>query len=169
MEQEQWKQIEDFPVYEISNLGNVRKSLKGGSYKPIVSNPAPYYLMFSTWINGILQRRYVHREVLKAFSPSEDPTLTHVCFKNGDHTDTRLENLYWSSQARRMVRRFHENGYERGEDHFAAKLTEQDVRDIRQAWQEGTSSQSAMARKYGMHPSTINNIIAGRYWSHLEH
>jgi hypothetical protein len=169
MEQEQWKQIEDHSAYEISNLGNVRKSLKSGGYKSISSNLAPHYLMFNTWVNSILQRRYVHREVLKAFSPSEDPTLTHVCFKNGDHTDTRLENLYWSSQARRMVRRFHENGYERGEDHCAAKLTEQEVRDIRRAWKEGTSSQSAMARKYGMHPSSINNIIAGRYWSHLEY
>ena len=168
MKKEIWKSIVKYPMYEISDQGNVRKCLPGGGYKAIATNQAPEYLMFTSWSGGVLRRLYCHREMMWAFNPPTDPKMTHVCFKNGNILDLRLDNLYWSTQSQRMVRRYKENGYTKGEAHFAAKLNNDDVREIRRIWAAREMTQAAISRKFGIHPSTVHNILAGRYWSHLK-
>jgi hypothetical protein len=168
MQKEIWKKVVGYDMYEISDQGNVRKLLRGGGYKSIATNQAPKYLMFSSWVGSILRRLYCHREMMLAFNPPTDPKMTHVCFKNGNVLDLRLDNLYWSTQSQRMLRRYEEQGYARGEAHFSAKLNNDDVREIRRLWAAREMSQVKIARKYGMHPSTVHNIIAGRYWDHLK-
>ncbi len=68
---------------------------------------------------------------------------------------------------------FHNNGKRllnnkkvRGEEHGCAKLTEADVRKIREAHTLGDSNKS-IARAYGVSDGAIDNIIAGRAWKHV--
>ena len=51
-----------------------------------------------------------------------------------------------------------------GEDHWASKLTEEDVAKIREVYRTGTISQAKLAREYGVSRSTINKIIRGKLW-----
>lgn len=55
----------------------------------------------------------------------------------------------------------------RGESNPAAKLTEDDVRDIRGRYAAG-ESQSALAREYAVNVSAINGIVHRRSWKHIE-
>lgn len=52
----------------------------------------------------------------------------------------------------------------RGEDHYAAKLTEQNVRDIRAG---KFKSGLAAARELGVHHQTIYRIMRGEMWAHV--
>ena len=54
----------------------------------------------------------------------------------------------------------------RGETLYSAKLTEQNVRDIRAKHSEGVTG-SSLAREYGVTTGTISHIIKGRRWKHL--
>lgn len=51
----------------------------------------------------------------------------------------------------------------KGVDHFAAKFTEQDIRDIRSQGMNDTG----LAKKYGVAASTIRRIRIGQSWSHV--
>lgn len=53
----------------------------------------------------------------------------------------------------------------RGRDHYAAKLTESDVLDIRSgAYRTAAEAANAL----GVHPQTINRIKSRRLWSHVK-
>jgi hypothetical protein len=161
---EQWKEVVDYPSYEISTQGNVRRwDNKKGEVK-ISTAPAPVYMMFSTWSGGEIKKLYVHREMMRAFKPTDDPKLTHVCFKDNNSYNLNLENLYWSSQTKRMRRRFQEGKYPKGQDHYNAKLSNADVIEIRAMWESEQYTQKAIAHRFGIHISTCTNIIKKRFW-----
>jgi hypothetical protein len=54
----------------------------------------------------------------------------------------------------------------RGSAHYCAALTESSVRRIREAWRNGSSC-AGLARKYGVDPSTVWNVVVKRTWRHV--
>ena len=68
--QEQWKQIADFPKYEISNTGLVRNS-KGVILKP-QPNTKNNYFQVLLWNNSKAKCCYIHRLVAEAFVEKEN-------------------------------------------------------------------------------------------------
>ena len=89
-----WKQLKNYPDYEVSNLGNV-KSLKFNKERILKAlNDGNGYLTVSLSKNGKEKRKKIHQLVAMAF-------LNHIPNYNSivvDHvnnipTDNRLENL----------------------------------------------------------------------------
>lgn len=54
-----------------------------------------------------------------------------------------------------------------GEGHYAARLTEDMVRDIRRRVREG-ETQTDVARSVGVHLMTVNDVVRGRTWRHVQ-
>lgn len=54
----------------------------------------------------------------------------------------------------------------RGEKHGSAKITEAQVREIKEAYANGTS-QTALSQIYGLHQAHISRIVRGACWTHL--
>ncbi len=63
--------------------------------------------------------------------------------------------------------RLHPERVSKGERHYAAKLTESLVREIRKRHLEG-SSQESLARNAGVSRKTIAAVIARKTWKHVE-
>jgi hypothetical protein len=81
------------------------------------------------------------------------------------------EHLVLGSQAdnvRDMYER-HRNANQKGEAHGRAKLTADQVKQIKAEYVKGHSQfgQPALAEKYGVTRMTISAIITGRNWRHL--
>src|SRR5690606_12230408 len=55
----------------------------------------------------------------------------------------------------------------RGERSSQAKLTEEQVREIRRRAKSGTP-QRWLAREYGLHPMAINKIVHRKTWRHID-
>ena len=55
----------------------------------------------------------------------------------------------------------------RGTAHYAAKLTEWDVRDIREIHRNGCSA-AEIARGYKVGATAIERLLSGRTWSHVQ-
>lgn len=56
---------------------------------------------------------------------------------------------------------------QRGERHYRARLSEEDVRAIRARYQAGGITQTALGKEYGVTQSVIARILSRKAWSHL--
>ena len=105
---EQWKEINEFPNYEVSNLGRVRSLRRTIT----TSNDRIHKLGGRILKQGTTSRGYknvtlyneggnisknVHRLVLIAFVPNPK-NLPSVNHKNENKQDNRLKNLEWCTQ-----------------------------------------------------------------------
>ena len=76
--QEQWKEIEGYPRYEVSNLGRVRSNTTKSGKKKILKNFNANGYEYVTLMSGISRgtgkskRRAVHRLVAQAFIPNPE-------------------------------------------------------------------------------------------------
>ena len=90
---EEWKPVVGFEMYEVSNLGNVRRKGKNKNLKPADRNGYPIVTLSSKE-----KRRTVpiHRLVAEAFIPNPEnkPYIDHC---NTIKSDCRVENLSWVS------------------------------------------------------------------------
>ena len=168
--EEVWKFIEEYPNIEISNLGNIKKYDKHGElmHLTLIQTGKPRYLTFNVYKNSILTKLYLHRQVMKLHGPEQPEGMTHVCFLDKNTHNCNVNNLYWSTQVQRMHRRKAENGYDLGEDHFAAILNNEDVEILKKLYATGEYTQVALAKMFDAHYSTVANILAGRQWKHIK-
>lgn len=55
----------------------------------------------------------------------------------------------------------------RGEEHHGSKFTDDEIRVIRQLYEQGDGSVRKLAKFYGVAGPTIQRIISGAGWSHV--
>lgn len=107
--------------------------------------------------------RAVHRLVAEAFH-GPCPEGLECAHQNGDRQDARAENLVWVNRVENARHRRLHGTHRAGEAINFAKLTEQDVRQIRLLLKTGCT-QRAIAGWFGISPSQITNIKLGRTWT----
>lgn len=152
-----WKTIEQYPSYEVSNTGLVRKKVSGK--EPNQHKTAKGYLRVTLWNNGIGNKKMVHRLVAEAFIENPNPAeFTQVNHKNSCKTDNRVENLEWCS-GEYNVRHMIANGHK-----TLAKLDYRKAGEIRELLLLGAKVER-IAEKYGVSPKTIYEIKSGKRWS----
>lgn len=105
-DEEIWKVIDEFPDYEVSNYGNVRRKfrrLEGYKYlKPQLTERG--YLAVILYNNKTKKRKRfrVHRLVAKAFIPNTDnkPQVNH---KDMNKKNNHVENLEWCTNQENCI------------------------------------------------------------------
>ena len=100
MQNEIWKELEEFPGYRVSNMGNIRCYMhKGNVIEPydvkVFTNSGTGYSIVT--LNRIGEKRItknVHRLIAKTFieNPEDYKMIDH---KNEIKSDNRVENLRW--------------------------------------------------------------------------
>lgn len=93
---EKWKNIDDFPGYQVSDLGRVRSKRSYGWKILIPTRCDNGYLKVCLVKNQKRYNRTIHRLVATAFIPNPEnkPEVNH---KNTNKKDNRVANLEWST------------------------------------------------------------------------
>ena len=93
---EEWSTIEEFPMYEVSTLGQVRSHYTNKILKPTRSNKQSKgkYRFVNLVKNHKMYRRSIHRLVAIAFIPNPNnyPMINH---KDENPSNNCIDNLEW--------------------------------------------------------------------------
>ncbi len=174
---ERWKLIPGFLHYEASSLGRIRtldrrtldtlgrrQKHRGRMLSLTASRQG--YLQVLLYQDGIRRSMLVHRLVATAWL-GECPDGMEVNHKNCNKADNRIGNLEYVTPSENVVHSFDSGRSARGEDHRDNKLSVEQVRSIRAAWESGSSTQTKLAEKYGVSPGTIHKIVSRKRWRWL--
>lgn len=175
---EVWEGIPGYiGIYEISSLGRVRtltrrKSIKAGYIFRLKPHKSGYFYADLTDRNGNRKKCFVHRLMMLAFHPIDNPDDMDVNHKDGQKGRNVLSNLEWLSHqaniihARDVLKVWADN---RGEKSGKSKLMDEDIRQIRRLWNNGQGmQQTEIAKLYHVSSVSISNICNRRTWAHVE-
>ena len=168
---ERWLPVAGYEgVYSVSDRGRVRREVSrtygkaGKILKPTANDTYPCVDLCK---DGVRRKRQVHQIVAEAFLGPCPPGM-NVNHKNARKHDPRLSNLEYGTQQHNVKEAYRLKRRDcRGAKNGKAILTTRRVRAIRKAYTGARGEQSALARKYGVSPTTIRGIVSGRDWSHV--
>lgn len=175
---EEWLGLVDYPGYEVSSLGRVRSSRTTQRTMRETPRPLKQRSLTDRYLRVTMPRQrerrrhdsvHVHALVLLAFvgKRPEGMVCRHL---DGDCTNNNITNLRWGTQKENWADTVkHGNSHRtkvRGEAHSDAKLTESQVREIRQRYTYGRGT-NALAREFGIHRNHVLYLASGKGGSHL--
>lgn len=174
--EEEWRPVPD-PLYSehyhVSSLGRVRRvSVGPKGNKPGLKTPTRAgkwgHLKTYLYAAGHAKSFWVHRLVALAFC-GQPPTPKHeVAHNDGNAANNRADNLRWATSAENKADARRHGRMVVGERHYMAKLTEEQVREIRRTYKRGTITQKAIAARLGVHRVLVSKVVLGKIWRHVD-
>ena len=169
--EEIWKRLiynnEDYgDFYLISNLGRVRNVKTGYIRKGYVDKNNPYYKMILSFGSKYPQKTIrVHRAVAQTFIPNPN-NLPQVNHKDGNKLNNFVDNLEWVTAKDNAIHAVINDLFIRGEKSNWSKLTKDQIAYIKENCIpcDKEFGCAALARKFGVSPSTISKIIHDGSW-----
>ena len=176
---EEWRPVVGFEgAYEVSSLGQVRsldrwidfgngrgRRVFGRVLKQSFTGPRRDYFKVALGL-GAGRTKVVHLLVCEAWHGPcpQGFWCRHI---NGNAKDNRPENLAWGTPAENGADTVRHGMSTRGEKNPMAKLTADDVREIRRLRDGGMMLKDIGAR-FGVQESTVCRIAKRAEWSHVE-
>ncbi len=159
---EQWKTIDGWP-YEASSMGRVRNSRTGYILKPCDDKYG--YFLVTLCDSGNQVTRTVHRLVSRTFLGGK-PDGYVVNHMDGRKHNNGADNLEYVTPAENERHAVDMGLKARGERNNKAKLTEDDVRSIRDLYKGGLT-QVELGKMYGMSHRGIGHVVNRKNWKHV--
>jgi len=170
---EEWRGVTDsVGTYGVSDQGEVRsKRYRNGQ-------PASGWRLLKQTLDGDGRPKVclrlggkstylVAHLVADAFLPPKGPTDQALRHLNDDPTDNRVANLAWGTRKDNSQDAIHNGTQVRGIMHGRAKLTEDNVREIRRMYATGNFSQKEIGLRFGVHQRTVFMLVRRKTWKHV--
>lgn len=179
----EWRTLREFPDYEVSNDGRLRRATAGSNTKVgaairISTGVRGYPQYGLTRPDGVRVHRTAHVLVAAEFLPPQPAGKPFVLHGNDDRLDCRDTNLRWGTAAENTADAKANNRLQLGENHPSrkkpwtrprgaaqsnAKLTEDDVRQI----MSDCRFNREIAAAYDVDQALIGRIKQGKVWKHI--
>lgn len=168
---EEWRIIQDFPDYAVSNFGEVRRIIHGRIF---VNRPlAPIedkdgYLSVCLSRDNVQKIKRIHHLVLEEFvgEKTADKNCNHI---DGIKANNHLDNLEWVTQSENELHA-HRIGLKtgkRGEKSNLSKLKNGEVWLIKKLLASGKFDHEFIAKMLRVNRATITYIANGKTWRHI--
>ena len=163
---EEWKVIElNGMTYRVSNYGEVQGSR--GKLTPRLDKDG--YLVITVGNAKGGKTAKVHRLVAQLFIPNPN-NLPEVNHKDRNRANPTMDNLEWTTHKENVSHSAKRGAYaeiQLGSVNNRARLSEDDVIDIRRLFDNGIMSQKELSVAYNVGWSTIHNIVFRLTWTHI--
>ena len=150
-----WKDIKDYEgLYQVSNLGRVKRITTGRVLKPL--KHANGYLMVKLSKNSIVYTKTTHRLVAEAFIPNPEhkSEINHI---DENKTNNNVSNLEW------MTRKENINHGTRTERMSKTQSIPIIATNIKTGESKEFYGARACARQLGLTHGNITSVLKGRY------
>lgn len=172
MESEVWRDVVGYEGwYQVSDHGRVKRIKPGrgtraGYVLSADTRKRDGYRMLNLLTGTAATRKlcYVHRLVAEAFLGPIPPgwTVNHIDCNTGNN---HIRNLEIVTDQRNKLHASENGLIPRGNQHWSTRLTEDDVRTIRQRGISESATQ--IAKAYGVTDGCIRDILKRRNWKHV--
>ena len=148
----EWRVIEEFPNYEVSDCGQVRNKKTGHILKQPI-NPYGYYYL-NLCKNGKPQTFRVHRLVAEAFIPNPNnlPLINH---KDENKLNNNVDNLEWCDY-------LYNNTYGEG---FKSRCHKIEQYDLNGNYLASYNSLSEASRQTGTWLGSLSQCLNGKQYT----
>lgn len=167
-ETEIWSSVPNFPNYEVSSFGRLRRIKKSWSQLPGPLTPFTVtngYKQFQFHNNGAKKALRIHTIVLEVFD-REKIGIEEANHKDGDTSNNNINNLEWVTPSQNMKHAYdtklHPKPY--GDKSHFSKLTPSQVNEIRVKICDGLMSMISIAKEYSVSRYCIYRIRDGKSW-----
>ena len=165
-----WKSVVGFEgYYSVSNTGIVKadkRTLHNGQRRneKVLSPSKKYngYRQVSLCRNGTTKYVSIHILVLEAFVGPK-PDGCEAMHLDGNRSNNSVDNLAWGTHKENMSHQRKHGTALIGERHWKARLTEDQIRQIR----NDDRSQTVIAKEYGVLQCHISDIKNRVRWGHV--
>lgn len=155
----------DYPNHRVSTVGSVWSLRKGKWRRQKPTDDGTRMLVNLSNENG--QKTFsVHRLVLIAFV-GLCPEGMEACHNDGNYMNNCLHNLRWDTHRNNERDKVAHGTSNRGAGNWCAKLSEDEVREIRSLYSAGAYSMNQLADLFGVTLGTIFPIIHRRTWKYV--
>ncbi len=165
---ENWKKIQGFENYSVSDMGRVRRDTPGtatkvGKILNLTKNGHGYFKVCLVKIDRKRQVTKIHRLVAEHFL-DEIEGKTCVNHIDGNRENNNVENLEWVTPSENSIHAY-KIGLSKPE-YCNTKLQICDVIEIRNLKKNGMKTID-IARKYDLCSNSVSQIITKKTWSHI--
>lgn len=162
-----WRSVPSFPAYEASDDGRVRrattvKGRRAGTEMSVFHRDDGYLL-----VSLHSRPRYLHRLVCEAFH-GPAPAGHVAAHLDGNKDNCAPNNVEWATPVENEAHKVIHGTRARGSKCGAAKLDENIVIAIRAAYRMRFTTQTAMAKAFGVSQTKISDVVNYRTWRHVE-
>lgn len=154
---EKWITIDE--NYDISNYGRVKHKFKN-HYRIISGSLHKDGYVFVT-ING--KQHLLHKLVAMNFLKDTYKKGLVVNHKDGNKQNNFADNLEWVTQQENIKHSYDNNLQPKNLNTYKGKFTQEQREEIKYLWDEGKMSKRAIAKKYNVSHTCINDIINDKY------
>lgn len=160
----EWQGVVGYEDYEVSDDGRVRRATPGrGTHvgrEMGIRLTTTGYPSVMIGVPGNYRPRKIHQLVADAFIRPrvEGDVVNHL---DGDKTNNHRANLEITTRAGNVAHAVAHGLIRQGIRRGMAKLTDEQIHEIRRDFVAGTSGQ-ALADRYGISCSYVYNVAAGR-------
>lgn len=164
MSYEIWKDVPDFPGYQVSNHGRARSS----SRLMAITKDGPYYYV-SLRRDGKYKKIGIHRLVLLAFVGPPPFLGAWALHKDDNPANNHLDNLYYGTavdNAADCIRNGH-RWDNKGSNHPLSKITEEDIPKIAVLLREGKTD-TEISEIFGVGRKVIERVRKKKGWTHVD-
>ena len=150
-----WKDVEGYEgLYQVSNLGRVKRITTGRVLKPLKHSNG--YLMVKLSKNSIVYTKTIHSLVAQAFIPNPEnkPEINHI---DENKTNNNVSNLEW------MTRKENINHGTRTERMSKTQSIPIITTNIKTGESKEFYGARECARQLGLTHGNITSVLKGRY------
>ena len=160
-----WKDVKGFEgLYKVSNEGVLfstpRQHTKGGVVKRIRTYQG--YEKYNLYKDGKMYLKRVHRLFAEHFIPNPEnkPYINHI---DGNPLNNTLDNLEWVTQKENVQHAIRTGLMNvNGENNPSAKLTDQEVLEIRDLYKHKVYNQREIGEIYGVYQQHVSAIVLNK-------